>query len=157
MAKLRTARSRLQKPACAGLPYDVVVIEWLDSSRVGEGWIDLADIAEPDPSKCVSVGFPVSENAKGKILVPTVVEVARENNRHTDGGIMIPRCSILSERRLSKGLELPRRAPCRFSIPSSARIRPAAEAPLPPFAIALACCDTKPISWRRNLFCFALS
>lgn len=83
------------------LPYPLVMIEWVDSSRIGEGWIDLADIAPPDPSKCVSVGFLVSENEKGKILIPTVADVEREQNRHTHGGIMIPSCSILSERRLA--------------------------------------------------------
>lgn len=83
------------------LPYPLVMIEWVDSSRVGEGWVDLADITEPDPSNCVSVGFLVSENQKGKILVPTVADVERKSNRHTHGGIMIPSCWILSERRLA--------------------------------------------------------
>ena len=90
-----------QKQKLLPLPYDLVMIEWLDSSRIGGGWVDLADIAEPDPSRCVSVGFLVSQNEKGKILVPTVADIAREHNRHTHGGIMIPTCSILSERRLS--------------------------------------------------------
>ena len=83
------------------LPYKLMMIEWVDSSRVGEGWIDLADIPAPDPSRYVSVGFLFSENAKGKIIVPTVADVARGNNRHTHGGIMIPTCSILPERRLA--------------------------------------------------------
>lgn len=101
MAKPRATLAQSHKPACAGLPYALVIIEWVDSSRVGEGWIDLAAIAPPDPSRCVSVGFLVSQNTKGKILVPTIADVAREQNRHTHGGIMIPTCSILSERRLA--------------------------------------------------------
>ena len=61
------AQAEATKPYPA-LPYPLVLVEWLDSSRVGEGWVDLADIAEPNPSKCVSIGFLVRENEKGKVL-----------------------------------------------------------------------------------------
>ena len=94
------AQAEATKPYPA-LPYPLVLVEWLDSSRVGEGWVDLADIAEPNPSKCVSIGFLVRENEKGKVLVPTVADVEHEQNRHTHGGIMIPACSILSQRQLA--------------------------------------------------------
>jgi hypothetical protein len=102
MAKLRIASTEHSAPTAANLPYDLVMIEWVDSSRVGEGWIDLAAIGAPDPSRCVSVGFLVRENERGKILVPTIADVEREENRHTHGGIMIPVCSIISERRLNQ-------------------------------------------------------
>jgi hypothetical protein len=80
--------------------YPLMLIEWVDSSRLGEGWIDLSQIGEPDPHTCVSVGFLVKENKLGKILVPTVADVKNAANRHAHGGIMIPVCSILSQRRL---------------------------------------------------------
>jgi hypothetical protein len=84
-----------------GIPeYPLMLIEWVDSSRLGEGWLDLSAIGEPNPHKCVSVGFLIKENERGKILVPTVADVKNPANRHTHGGIMIPACSILSERRL---------------------------------------------------------
>lgn len=77
-----------------------MIIEWVDSSRVGEGWLDLAEIGAPDPHTCISVGWLVRENERGKVLVPTIADVEHEANRHTHGGIMIPTCSIISERRL---------------------------------------------------------
>ena len=80
--------------------YPLMMIEWVDSSRVGEGWIDLNAIKEPSPSRCVSVGFLVRSNKRGKILIPTVADVEHSENRHSHGGIMIPTCSIVSERRL---------------------------------------------------------
>lgn len=101
MGKPPAAPPRPKTSAYAALPYALVVIEWVDFSRVGEGWIDLAEIPDPDPSRCVLVGFLVRENRAGKVLVPTVADVARANNQHTHGGIMIPTCSILSERRLA--------------------------------------------------------
>jgi hypothetical protein len=85
----------------SGIPeYPLVIIEWVDSSRVGDGWVDLEEIGDPDPHTCVSVGFLVKENKNGKILIPTVADVKNITNRHTHGGIMIPPCSILSEREL---------------------------------------------------------
>jgi hypothetical protein len=80
--------------------YPLVLIEWVDSSRIGEGWTDVAEIKEPDPHKCVSVGFLVKKNKRGKILLPTIADVDHEDNRHSHGGIMIPNCSIISQRRL---------------------------------------------------------
>ncbi|MFI4987245.1 MAG: hypothetical protein ACHQF3_07375 [Alphaproteobacteria bacterium] len=80
--------------------YPLILIEWVDSSRVGQGWVDLNAIGDPDPHKCVSVGFLLKENAVGKILVPTIADVGHPDNRHSHGGIMIPSCSIISERRL---------------------------------------------------------
>jgi hypothetical protein len=52
--------------------YPLMLIEWVDSSRLGEGWIDICDIREPDPHTCVSVGFLVKENKLGKILAKNI-------------------------------------------------------------------------------------
>ena len=82
------------------LAFPLMLIEWVDSSRIGGGWVDMDEIEEPDPHRCVSVGFLVRENQRGKILIPTIADVAHPDNQHTHGGIMIPACSILSERRL---------------------------------------------------------
>jgi len=62
--------------------------------------MDLADVPDPYPHKCVSVGFLISENDSGKILVPTIADVEHRDNRHTYGGMLIPKSAILSERRL---------------------------------------------------------
>ena len=86
--------------------YPLILIEWADSSRLSGGWLDLDEIEDPDPHTCVSVGFLVKEHELGKILVPTVADVRHTENRHTHGGIMIPRCSIVSERQLRPGRRL---------------------------------------------------
>ncbi len=59
------------------------------SSRIGDGWTDVAEIKEPDPHKCVSVGFLIKENKRGKILLRTIADINHEDDRHSLGGIMI--------------------------------------------------------------------
>ena len=76
----------------------MVLIEWADASRLSDGWMDLADVPDAYVHKCVTVGFIVSENRDGKILVPTVGDVEHRHNSHTYGGMMIPRKAIISER-----------------------------------------------------------
>jgi hypothetical protein len=91
------------KPDQAGrnrIGFPLVLIEWVDSSRLGDGWIDIADIKQPNPSLCVSVGFLAKANARGKVLIPTIADVEHADNRHCHGGIMIPTRSIIRERRL---------------------------------------------------------
>lgn len=80
------------------LSYPLLVVEWLDASRLSDGWMDLDAIPEVYMHKCVSVGFLVSENKDGKILVPTVGDIGNPSNRHTYGGMMIPRKAIISEK-----------------------------------------------------------
>ena len=82
------------------MPYKLVMIEWVDASRLSDSWMDVANIPDPYPHKCVSVGFLISENTTGKILVPTIADVEHQDNRHTYGGMLIPRSAILSEKRL---------------------------------------------------------
>ena len=88
-----------KKPA-AGLSNPLLLIEWVDASRLSNSWMDWADIPDPYPHRCVTVGFLVAENKHGKILVPTIGDVEHEDNRHTYGGMLIPRSAIISERRL---------------------------------------------------------
>jgi hypothetical protein len=78
----------------------LVLIEWIDASRIGDGWLDLNDIPPTTPHKCVSVGFVVSDDEKGTILVPTMADVEHPENRHTYGGMLIPGAAIISTRRL---------------------------------------------------------
>lgn len=93
--------SRSKKRSRPLAEYPLVLVEWIDSSRIFDGWIDLKDIAAPIPHKCVSVGFLVSENKSGKILVPTMADIEHPDNRHTYGGMLIPSATIISVRRLS--------------------------------------------------------
>jgi hypothetical protein len=80
------------------IPYRLILIEWSDASRLSDGWMDLGAVPEAYLHKCVTVGFLVSENNDGKILVPTIGDIEHPNNSHTYGGMLIPRKAILSER-----------------------------------------------------------
>jgi hypothetical protein len=80
--------------------HPLVLVEWIDASRLASGWMDLSEIPAPYPHKCVSVGFLVSENSEGKILVPTIGDVEHPDNSHAYGGMLIPKSAIISERRL---------------------------------------------------------
>lgn len=91
-------KSRRKAAIRTGHP--LVMIEWTDASRLAIGWMDYADIPDPYLHRAVSVGFLVSENENGKIIVPTIADFEHPDNRHTYGGMLIPRSAILSERRL---------------------------------------------------------
>jgi len=58
----------------------------------------MAAIPDPYQHKCVSVGFIVSENEYGKILVPTIGDIEHSENSHTYGGMMIHRNTIISDK-----------------------------------------------------------
>jgi hypothetical protein len=60
--------------------HPLVLVEWIDANRLASGWMDLSEIPDPYPHKCVSVGFLVSENSEGKILVPTIGDVEHPEN-----------------------------------------------------------------------------
>ena len=79
----------------------LILIEWVDASRLSSGWMDLGDIPDPYPHICVTVGFVLSENEHGKVLVPTIGDVGHPDNSHTYGGMMIPAAAIISERILT--------------------------------------------------------
>jgi len=80
--------------------HPLVLIEWVDASRLSDGWMDWAAIPDPYPHRCLTVGFLVAENKYAKILVPTIGDHEHTENSHTYGGMMIPRTSIICERRL---------------------------------------------------------
>ncbi len=83
------------------LPHKLMLIEWFDASRLSDGWMDLDAIPDPYLHTCVTVGFLLSENEKGKILVPTLADLEHPTNTHTYGGMMIPATSIISEKILA--------------------------------------------------------
>lgn len=86
----------------AAFPYDLVMVEWIDASRLSDGWMDLSAIPDPYPHLCVSVGFVVRESKHGKTLVPTVGDIEHQDNSHTYGGMMIPAAAIVSQTVLRK-------------------------------------------------------
>jgi len=80
--------------------FPLVYIEWVDASRLSDGWMDLDAIPDPYRHKCVSVGFLVSENKDAKIVVPTIGDTEHSDNQHTYGGMLIPCSAIIVERKL---------------------------------------------------------
>lgn len=80
------------------LPHKLVIVEWVDASRLSDGWMDMDQIPDPYPHTCVTVGFILSENKHGKILIPTIADIEHSNNSHIYGGMMIPSSAIISER-----------------------------------------------------------
>jgi hypothetical protein len=81
--------------------YPLILIEWIDASRVCDGWLDLKDMPTTTPHKCVSVGFVVSRDDDGTILVPTMADIEHPENTHTYGGMLIPGAAIISVRKLN--------------------------------------------------------
>ena len=81
--------------------YPLVLVEWIDASRISDGWIDLKEVPAPEPHQCVSVGFLVSEDKRGKVVIPTFADVQHPENRQAYGGMLIPSAAIISVRQLS--------------------------------------------------------
>ena len=81
-----------------GLPYKLVIVEWIDASRLSDGWMDIEAIPDAYLHKCVTVGFVISENKDGKVLIPTIGDIEHPDNSHTYGGMLIPLRAIISER-----------------------------------------------------------
>lgn len=80
------------------VPYDLIIVEWIDASRLNNGWMDLSDVPDPHLHRCVSVGFAISRNEEALIIVPTIADLKHASNTHTYGGMMIPKASIVSEK-----------------------------------------------------------
>ncbi len=80
--------------------YPLILVEWIDASRISDGWADMKDLPNPEPHICVSVGFLVKEDKRGKILIPTIADIKNRENQHAYGGMLIPISAIVSVRRL---------------------------------------------------------
>lgn len=78
--------------------YPLVLVEWNDASRLNDSWMDWDDIPEPYTHKCITVGYLAKKNKTAIILIPTIGDTEHKENRHTYGGMMIPRSAIISEK-----------------------------------------------------------
>jgi len=86
MQKARSKSESGSNPICPGLPYDLVMVEWVDANRLSDGWLDLAAVPGPNAYRGVTVGFRVSETNG----VPTIGGTEHRNNSHTYGGMKVP-------------------------------------------------------------------
>lgn len=77
-----------------------MLVEWIDASRISDGWIDCKNIPKPILHRCVTVGFLVADDDEAKLLLPTIADIEHPDNRHAYGGMLIPGAAIVSMRRL---------------------------------------------------------
>jgi hypothetical protein len=50
--------------------FPLMLVEWVDSSRLANGWMDTPAIPEPYLHKCIAVGFFDSRKRAGKNTHP---------------------------------------------------------------------------------------
>jgi hypothetical protein len=75
----------------------LILIEWLDSKRLSEGWEYTEDI-EPSVVICQSVGWILRENKSCIVIMPH-----RDKNKTQGCGIIsIPKCAIKSTYELKR-------------------------------------------------------
>jgi len=67
----------------------LVLIEWVDSKRMSDGWIYTADMS-PSVVLCQSVGWLVK--SKGGVL--TVMPHCSKSKKQNYGAISIPECAV---------------------------------------------------------------
>lgn len=96
---LKTAKNKKTIPPS----HPLVLIEWVDSSRLGNAWVDWDEIPSAYLHLCVTVGFLACETKEAVILIPTIADIENPDNRHTYGGMLIPRSAIKRQRRLREG------------------------------------------------------
>ena len=84
----------MESPMTANTDCRLVLIEWLDSRRPLSDWIYLKDAPDPEPIKCVSVGW-LLRDGEVKILCQTIGDASHENPSGM-GMLQIPTCSVVS-------------------------------------------------------------
>ena len=93
------------RDALAQLSYPLLLVVWVDSSHMGEGWVGFDELDCSDTRLlCVSVGFLLHESRHAKLLVPSIADLHEPANRQAHGSILIPKSAILAERRLRRAL-----------------------------------------------------
>ena len=73
---------------------DLVLVEWLDSCQPIPGWTHLTDLPEENVTRCVSVGWLISDGDQVKMLAPNMGDTDSETNMQASGIIRIPEACI---------------------------------------------------------------
>ena len=95
------ARRLRRKTATNPLPeYPLLMIEWVDSTRLSDGWTPLGQIEGPSPHQCVTVGFLIKESDSAKVLAPSFGDIASGDNRQAYGGSNDPDAGDSAKTRL---------------------------------------------------------
>ena len=75
-------------------PYEMVLIEWVDSLLLPASWVCLEDLEPGHPALSYSAGFVIEETKEIVVLAHSIGE------EQTVRAIVIPKCSILSQSRV---------------------------------------------------------
>lgn len=75
----------------------LVLVEWVDSKRMSEGWEYTEDI-EPSVVTCQSVGWILKENKECIVIMPHM----DKNESQGCGIISIPKCAVKHTYQLKK-------------------------------------------------------
>ena len=75
----------------------LVLVEWVDSKRLSEGWVYTEDI-EPSLVKCQSAGWVLKENKECIVIMPHM-DIKESQGC---GIISIPKCAIKHISQLKK-------------------------------------------------------
>jgi hypothetical protein len=95
--------ARTARQALSLLRHPLLLVVWVDSSHMGEGWVDFDELDRSDAQLlCVSVGFLVHESRRSVLLVPSIADLSEPGNRQAHGSMLIPKCAILSTRVLRR-------------------------------------------------------
>lgn len=87
---MKIKRNPEQRPAT---PYDLVIVEWEDSSQPVSGWQWVDDYEVPETVGCVSVGYLIARTEDAVAIAPNLGDV-RRSKIQASGIIRIPACAI---------------------------------------------------------------
>lgn len=82
--------------------YQLVKVEWKDSTQPVSVWQHLSDLPEHKPIHCFSVGFMLQDGIDMKVLAPNMADVHSDLNIQASGIIAIPSSCVI---KISKLLE----------------------------------------------------
>ena len=83
----------------------LLLVEWIDSEFVQEGWKSLAELAEyAGPGPCHSVGWEIKGKAKGHLMLACSLfgDGTEDDPYHAGEAITIPRVNIKRTRVLGQ-------------------------------------------------------
>jgi hypothetical protein len=96
LAILRTMRKRFKQQ-----PYDLVIVEWLDATRLMH-WEAIDDMQKPAPVLAYSVGWLVRKTKAAVLIVSHITHPDGLAIHQGCGGMSIPKCSIVKVKVIAK-------------------------------------------------------
>lgn len=93
------SHSKKQNRPLPKTSFQLVLVEWEDSARPISGWQWVED-CEPQPIRCISVGYLVAETSDAIALAPNLGDV-EQPKAQACGIIQIPQRAIIKTWRLT--------------------------------------------------------